>query len=282
MCRRELANTMVCRFRFRNSWATRDDFVDVAAADSQKAVHDRRIVEDEKFLSGRRAVFFDHLEIGFRQARGEFARIRDRRRGADELRVRAVEARDAPQPPQHVGQVAAEHAAIRVQFVQHDVAQILEQPLPARVVRQDSGVQHVRIRQHDVPALANRLARVGGRIAVVGEDAEAIVETRGQVVQLGELILRERFGREKVERARVRIFEDRVQDRQVVAQRFPGRRRRNHHNVAPLLDGFRGHGLVAIQLRDAFFRIGCAPVRGAPIPAWAQTWPRAPGYGARR
>ena len=120
--------------------------VDIAAADSQKTVHDRRIVEDEKFLSGRRAVFLDHLEIGFRQARCEFARIRDRRRGANELRVRAVEARDAPQPPQHVGQMAAEHAAIGVQFVQHDVAQVLKQALPARVVRQDSRVQHVRVR----------------------------------------------------------------------------------------------------------------------------------------
>ena len=101
-------------------------------------------------------------------------------------------------------------------------------------------------------------------------------------MQLGELVLRERLGGEQVQRARVRIFEHRVQDRQVVAQRFPGRRRRNHHNVAPLPDGFRGHGLVAVQLRDAFFRIGCAQAPGAPIPAWAQTSPRAPEYGARR
>ena len=208
--------------------------VDIAAADSQKAIHDRRIVENEKFLSGGRAVFLDHLEIGFRQARRQFARIGDRRRGANELRIRAVEARDAPQPPQHIGQVAAEHAAIGVQLVQHDIAQVFKQALPARVVRQDSRVQHVRVGEHDVPALANRLARVGGRVAIVGEDAEAIVEARGQVVQLGKLILRERFGGEQVQRARVRIFQHRVQDRQVVAQRFSGGRRRDHHHVAPL------------------------------------------------
>ena len=84
-------------------------------------------------------------------------------------------------------------------------------------------------------------------------------------MQLGELILRERFGGEKVQRARVRIFQDRVQDRQVVAQRFSGSRRRNHDNVAPLPDGFRGHGLVAVQLRDAFFRIGVRQLRAHPF-----------------
>ena len=115
----------------------------------------------KNFSAGRRAIFLDHLEIGFRQPRCQLARIRNGRRRADELRIRAVKARDAAQSAQHVGQVAAEHAAIGVQLIQHDVAQILKQPLPARVMRQNSRVQHVRIGQHDVAALANRFARVG-------------------------------------------------------------------------------------------------------------------------
>ena len=97
-----------------------------------------------------------------------------------------------------LAEMAAEHAAIGVQFVQHDVAQIFKQALPARVVRQDAGVQHVRIREHDVAALANRFSRVGGRIAVIGEDAETVVEPLGEIVQLGELILRERLGGEEI------------------------------------------------------------------------------------
>ena len=160
--------------------------------------------------------------------------------------------------------MAAEHAAIGVQFVQHHVTQVFEQPLPARVVRQDSGVQHVGIRQHNVSALANRLARVGRRIAVVRKYAEAVIESRGQVVQLGELILRERLGGEEVQRARVRIFQHRVQDRQVVAQRFSGRRRRDDHHVASLPDACRSHGLVRIQLRDTFFRVGVSKLRAHP------------------
>ena len=84
-------------------------------------------------------------------------------------------------------------------------------------------------------------------------------------MQLGELILRQGLGRKQVQRARVRIFKDRVQHRQVVAQRLAGCRRRNHHNVASLPNGFRCQGLVAIQLRNAFFRINVRQLRAHPF-----------------
>src|SRR5579872_1809951 len=108
--------------------------------------------------------------------------------------------------------MAAKDAAIRVQFVEHDVTQVLEKPSPFRVVRQNARMQHIRIRKHYVAAFANRLTCVGGRIAVIGEYAELIVESRGEVVQFGKLILCERLRGEKIERARVAIFEYGIQD----------------------------------------------------------------------
>ncbi len=51
----------------------------------------------------------------------ELARIRDRRGREQELRVRAVHARQAPQAAQHVGDVRAEHAPINVSLVDDDV-----------------------------------------------------------------------------------------------------------------------------------------------------------------
>ena len=80
--------------------------------------------------------------------------------------------------------MAPKHAAIGVQLVDHDVAQVFKRAGPFGVVRQDSGVQHVRIGQDHVPALANCFARVAGRIAVVGKNSEAVVEPRRQIVQL--------------------------------------------------------------------------------------------------
>ena len=75
-------------------------------------------------------------------------------------------------------EVAAEHAAIRVQLVDDDEPQVLEQLRPARMVRQDPRVQHVGIAEHDVRLAANRAPRVRRRVAVVGEHADLEIRRR--------------------------------------------------------------------------------------------------------
>ena len=146
--------------------------LEVRAPDAELMVDDRRVDEDEELLAARRAAPVDELERLLGEPLGELARVRDRRRRAEEHRVRPVVAADAPQPPQHVAEVAAEHAAIGVQLVDDDVAQVLEQLRPARVVRQDARVQHVGIAEHQVRARPNRPPRVLRRVAVVGEHAD--------------------------------------------------------------------------------------------------------------
>ena len=126
---------------------------DVAAADAELPVHHRRIVEDEKLLAARRAVALHQFEGLAGQRLGQFARIGDGGRAADELRLGIVELADALQAAQQVRQVAAVDAAIVVQLVDHDVAQVLEIARPLGVVRQDAGVQHVGIGEHHVGAL---------------------------------------------------------------------------------------------------------------------------------
>ena len=133
--------------------------------------------------------------------------------------------------------MAAEHAAIGVQLVDDDVAQVLEQLRPARMVRQDARVHHVGIAEHEMRARADRPAGVLRRIAVVGEDADLIARLAADQrlahrLQLGELILRERLGRKQIQRAARRILQDRVQDRRVVAERLARRGRRDDDDVA--------------------------------------------------
>ena len=94
--------------------------------------------------------------------------------------------------------MAPEDAAVRVQFIENNVAKVFEEPRPARVVRQDSCVQHVRIGQDNVAFFTNGTARVGRSITVVSENAEAILQTLVEVVKFGELILRKSFRREKI------------------------------------------------------------------------------------
>jgi len=70
--------------------------------------------------------------------------------------------------------VAAENSPIGVQFVYHDILKILEQARPLCMMWQNPGMEHIRIRKYDVATLADRLARIGRRIAVIGEDSERI------------------------------------------------------------------------------------------------------------
>src|SRR5580704_1544637 len=187
--------------------------IDIAAADAKRAIYYRRIIKDESLFARRSAVSVEHFHFLFEQTRGQFTGIRNRRRTANELRITAVKIRNPPDPPQHVTQMAAEHAAIGVKLVNHDVAKIFEKARPTRVVRQNAGMQHVRIREHHVTLFADGFARVGGRVAVISKDAEAVVEPLVEVIKLRKLILRQSLGREEVQSASIRIFENRIQYR---------------------------------------------------------------------
>src|SRR5207253_4975068 len=101
-------------------------FVDVIAANAQRSINSRRIVEDKSFRCGRRAVGIEDCNLGFEEARSQFAGICDGRGAANELRLASVKTRDAAQPAKDIAQMAAENAAVGVQFVENDVPQILD------------------------------------------------------------------------------------------------------------------------------------------------------------
>ena len=63
--------------------------------------------------------------------------------------------------------MAAKNPAIHVELVDHHVLQVLEQPEPPGVVRQDAGMEHVRVRHHDMTGVADCLPRRLRRIAIV-------------------------------------------------------------------------------------------------------------------
>ena len=143
--------------------------VEGRSPDAELPVHDRRVVDREVAVAPRRAAAVDERHLPLGEDLGQLLRVADRGRGADELRPRAVELAQPPQPPEDVGHVRAEHAAQAVQLVDHDVAEVLEQLHPLRVVRQDALVEHVGVRDHDVRPRPDRLARVLRRVAVVRE-----------------------------------------------------------------------------------------------------------------
>ena len=138
-----------------------------ARAEAELLVGERRVPEGDRPLGPRRGVVADHGRLDAEQPRAELAGVRDRRRGEQELRLGAVDPREPPQPPQDVGHVGAEDAAVDVRLVDDHVGEVREHVTPAVVVRQHAHVEHVRVGEDQVCPLAHLPAAVDGRVAVV-------------------------------------------------------------------------------------------------------------------
>src|SRR3954447_16730879 len=98
----------------------------IAAADAQLTVHERRIVENEESIPGRRTIIIDQFERLAGDGLGQLLWIRDGSRAADELRVRSVELAHSFEPAQDVRKMAAVHAPIKVKLIDNEVLQVLE------------------------------------------------------------------------------------------------------------------------------------------------------------
>ena len=78
--------------------------------------------------------------------------------------------------------MTTEDASIGVQLVDDDELEILEQLGPARMMRKDSRVHHVRVAEDDVRTAADGAPGVLRRIAVVCEDADFELASARQLI----------------------------------------------------------------------------------------------------
>ena len=163
----------------------------------------------------------------------------------------AVEFAQAHQPAQDVREVAAEDAPVGVDFIDHNIPEVLKQLYPLGMVRQDAGMQHVRIGYHDMPRLADGFPRSCRCVPVVGVGLDVDPHLLDHVVQLADLVGGKRLGREQVQRPGIRILQDGGQNRQVVAHGFAGSRRRNDRHIFPAGDCLQAFRLVGVQLMDS-------------------------------
>ena len=138
-----------------------------------------------------------------------------------------------------------------MQLVENDEAQVLEELHPLGVMGKDPGVEHVGVRDDDMTGAADRGAHGGRGVAVVRVRLELDVYVLSEPLELAELILGERLRREDVERARGRVLRDRVDDRQVVAQRLAARGRGDDDGVLAGVRGLERVGLVRVKREDA-------------------------------
>ena len=226
-----------------------------AAPVHRRVAQHRRVPECEVFAAARGTVFVDQGE----RAPGEILRqllgIGDRGARTDETGPAPVVTADALQAPHHIGDIRAENAAVDMDLIANDVSQIRKEPGPAGVIGQNPRVQHVGIGE-DESRLIPQLTSLSGRgVAIVGPGAE--LEFRCvplNPLQVLELVLRQRLGREEEKGGRRRIVQQAFENGDQVAVGLAAGRTGHHDQIfIPPGPGER-FGLVDVELSDALPR----------------------------
>jgi hypothetical protein len=252
--RRERAKTMLLSPSLAAVRAMRVVCERAEARMPRSGIDHRRIPEQEMTLALGCAGFRDRRDRIAAKPLGQLGRVGDGRRGEDEGRLHAIEPTDPTQPPKDIGDMRAEHAAIGMQLIHHDVGESLEKLRPLGVMRQDRLMQHVRIAEHDVAARAHRLAGIAGRVAIEGEclhgRSAGSLDRPAQIHQLGCLVLGKRLGRKKIERLAA-LRQDGIEHRQVVAERLARGGRCGDHQVSPCPRQIPCLALVTVESRPA-------------------------------
>ena len=119
------------------------------------------------------------------------------------------------------------------------------------MVRQYPLMQHIRIGNHHMPRLADRRARGGRRIPVVGIGLHRRIHFLDQRIQLRSLVAGQRLRGKQIQRAGGFILQYRIQHGDIVAQRLARSRGRDNHQVASGHGGFDRLRLMDVGTVDA-------------------------------
>jgi hypothetical protein len=173
-------------------------------------VEERWVPERDRPLGPRCGVFLDDRRLLAGERVRELARVRDRRRGEQELRLGSVDPRQPAQPPQDVPDVRAEDPAVDVRLVDDHELEVVQEVSPQVVSGQDADVEHVRVREHEVGPAADLAPSLGRGVAVVDRCADG---RQAELAERPRLVLRERLRRIEAEGARVPVGGEGVEHR---------------------------------------------------------------------
>ena len=230
---------------------------DVAAADAELLIDDRRIVEGEVAFALRSAVGFDFRHGLLDEFLGKLLRVGDGGRAANEAGLGTVEIANSPETAEQVADVASEDAAISVEFVDNDVLEMLEEARPFGVMREDAAVHHVGVGEDDIGALPDGFSGVLRGVAVIGEGADVAFHAGDEPLEFVELVFGKGFGGEEIESAGLGVLGQRVEDGQVVAERLAAGGGCGDDDVRAGADLFPSLKLMGVEFPDALLGEDC-------------------------
>ena len=149
--------------------------------------------------------------------------------------------------------MTAEQAPEVVDFVHRHKGQVGQEGSPVLPVPgQDGVVEHVRIGDDQAGPVAEFTALRDGHVAVVGGHVMglegAACRQRGRhVLKLDQLIAGQRLRRSHVDGPGIRVADQAVQDRQLVAQRLAAGRGSGDEHILPGPNQFQGQALMAVE-----------------------------------
>ena len=227
--------------------------VQAALADAQLLIHHRGIIENEVPFAGGRAVFRYGGNFPSGQGLRQLHRVLNGGAAQNVLGMAAVKLAQPFQPPEHIGQMTAEHAAVGVNFVDDNVLQIFKQLHPLGMVGQNIGVEHIRVGDHDMARLTDGFPGGVLGIAVVGVGLDIHIKGLDHIIQPADLIGGKRLGGEQIQRSCVLVFQNGAQNGQIIAQGLAAGGGGNDDEVFLLLRQFKALGLMGIQPVNAPF-----------------------------
>src|SRR5690606_21680703 len=124
-------------------------FQDCASADAKCRMDNRRVVEDNMLFAVGCTVLVNQLMGAIGQVFRQFFRISDGGRCANKDWVTSVKLTDPLQSADDMRYMCPEYAFIRMQFIDHYIMKVLEKRDPFCMMRQNRGMQHIRVGHDD-------------------------------------------------------------------------------------------------------------------------------------
>ena len=222
--------------------------MDPRGASPRCLVEQARIPERNIAARRRRTVGIDNRDCAARQLPKGLGGIADGGRREQQLGRGSVERSAATQASNHVRDVAAKDTAIDVSLVDDDRAEARQPLIPPLMVRADADVDHVRIAEDEIRLDASPAATRGVRIAIDQRHPQVATET--ERVQATGLILRKRLRWCQIQRARVRLGQQRLEHRHGVGKSLAAGCARGDAHVLARASQRDRLGLMRPEVRD--------------------------------